>query len=318
MSLGDFLRSERERRDEVAADDASIIKQLTDRGYTVLRDDPIRARQVNAHVRADTRRWEGGRVSRFGVISCTHLGSYQQQLTALREFYDRIQDLGIDTVFHLGDLFDGDGHVYRGHQYEVRIVGADRQLEYGVSAYPERQGVRTKVIAGNHDWSFFQRGGFDIVKAFADKRPDVDYLGPIASPVLLDVDEHGRGLKLLLRHAKGGQAYARSYRMQKHIEQFAPEVKPEMYLMGNFHSFAHLPMYRNVYAWQVGCFQSQTNFEAALGLYPEIGGLIVEVHHSTLGADSRDADNPGHGSRVSVAEISYRFLPWFVPRQNDF
>ncbi|MDP2325817.1 MAG: hypothetical protein Q8N51_17575, partial [Gammaproteobacteria bacterium] len=116
------------------------------------------------------------------------------------------------------------------------------------------------------------------------------------------------GVDVYLTHGAGGVAYARSYKMQRRIEQFAPEQKPEVYLIGHFHSWAHLPMYRNVDAWTIGCFQSQTDYLKRLGLYPEIGGLIMTIYRGTEGAD-----RPGGFVRV-VSEV----VPFFLPVEGDY
>lgn len=115
------------------------------------------------------------------------------------------------------------------------------------------------------------------------------------------------GVKVYLTHGAGGVAYARSYKQQRRIEQFAPEQKPEVLLTGHYHSWSHLSMYRNVEAWTIGCFQSQTEYLKRLGLYPEIGGLILTFYKGTKGAD-----RPGGFVRV-VSEV----VPFYVPVAED-
>lgn len=283
-----------------------MAKRLAEAGYTIVKDDPSVARKVHSI----QTRFKGSKTARFAVISCTHLGSRHQQLTFLETFYDRCVERDIKQVLHCGDLVDGDGKVYRGHEYDVFKHGFQAQLKYAKENYPHRPSVTTQVISGNHDWSFYQRGGADILAQLAETRTDLIYLGPMSARATVD------GLRVQMTHGKGGGAYARSYKMQKHIEQFAPEQKPQLYFLGHYHSWAHLSMYRNVYGWQMGCFQSQTDFLKALGLYPEVGGIIVEVDFDSPGSDKpTSAHDEGRSGTVAVR---HEVIPFYVPRVDDF
>lgn len=294
-------------------DPDAMIQRLQAEGYRIVKDDPAWVKEDAASIKSSaTSRWEGGHTVRFGVVSDTQLGSRKQQLTFLREVYQRFEDKGIDTVFHAGDMCDGDGRVYPGQQFDLFVHGYMRQLEYIVGSYPRRAGIKTHVIAGNHDWSFWQHGGADILDAMSRERDDIVYLGYGGAPI--DID----GIKIYLIHLKSGLTYARSYKLQKVIEQFAPAQKPDMMFAGDRHSWAHIPMYRNVYGWQMGCFQAQTDFEKRLGLYPEIGALIVEVDYGTEGADKRELKKSGHEGRKSIVSIRHEVLPMYVPREADY
>lgn len=290
-----------------------MIENLQEEGYRIVKDDPgaFRGSPVKIATR-NKERWDGGYRLRFGVVSDTQLGSRQQQVTFLHQVYDRFHSEGIDVVLHAGDLVDGDGRVYPGQQFDLFRHGFNAQLDYAIDKYPARDGIKTYLIGGNHDWSFWQRGGADILAELAKIREDIEYLGYAGAPVNLD------GIKIYLIHLKSGLTYARSYKIQKIIEQFAPAQKPDMLFAGDRHSWAHLPMYRNVYAWQMGCFQAQTDHEKRLGLYPEIGALIVDVQYDTAGADKRDQTKLGHEGRRSMVEIGWRVLPLYVPAEADF
>jgi len=280
-----------------------MIENLQQGGYRIMRDDPASEQRRQAvSVDFSKSRWAGGDVVKMGVVSCSHLGSRNQQLTALESFYDRVVEEKIPVVLNAGDVSDGDGHVYRGQTYDIFIHGADRQRGYIIDNYPQRSGVKTYAISGNHDWSFWQRGGVDILDAVAAKRSDFVYLGAMAAKI--DVG----GVDVYLAHGSGGGAYARSYKSQKRTEQFAPEQKPEVFLLGHYHSWNHMPMYRNVVVWMLGCFQSQTDYLKRLGLYPEIGGLILTIHKGTAGAD-----RPGGFARVT-SEI----VPYYIPKTDDY
>lgn len=280
-----------------------MVEALQQAGYRIIKEDPVLARQQAVKFRSlGTQRWEGGKTLRFGAVSDTHIGSRHQQLTFLNTFYDRCVERGIDSVFHAGDLFDGNGRVYRGQEYDLFLFGYDKQLDYGVEHYPKRDGVTTYVIAGNHDWSFYKSQGADILAALAERRPDIKYLGPMGAKVEPD------GLKVQITHGRGGSTYARSYRIQRLIENFTPEQKPEVFLLGNFHNWAPVPMVRNVIGWQMGCFQSQTDHEKALGLFPEIGGLILEIDYGSKGADRPKG----------IVAFRDEIIPFYVPKESDY
>ena len=280
-----------------------MISNLSAQGYKIVKDDPAAERRRIAAIDSFRKaRWAGGDVVKVGVLSCSHLGSRHQQLTFLESFYDRCVEEQISEVLHAGDVSDGDGHVYKGHGYDIFVHGADRQVAYIEEKYPQREGVKTHMIAGNHDWSFYQRGGYDLIENLSARRKDIVYHGPMGAKVFVD------GVHFYLAHGDGGVAYARSYKPQRRIEQFAPEQKPEVLLLGHYHVWDHLPMYRNVVSWQLGCFQSQTDYLKRKGLYPEIGGLILTIYRGTKGAD-----RPGGFVRV-VGEV----VPFFVPKENDY
>lgn len=300
------------KESEIPLKPEEMIESLQEQGYRITRDDPGVQRDI-AYVKSmSVERWDGGETLRFGVVSDTQLGSRKQQLTFLNMTYDRFQANGIDTVLHCGDLVDGDGRVYPGQQYDLFVHGYSKQLEYAIEKYPARDGMKTYLIAGNHDWSFWQRGGADILAEMAKERKDILYQGYGGAALNLN------GISIYLIHLKSGLTYARSYKIQKIIEQFAPAQKPDMLFAGDKHSWAHLPMYRNVFATQMGCFQAQTDHEKRLGLYPEIGGMVVEVQYGTKGADKRDQQKPGHEGRQAVVEVAWKVLPLYVPLVDDY
>ena len=50
-----------------------------------------------------------------------------------------------------------------------------------------------------------------------------------------------------------------------------------MVILGHFHKAEIMPIYRNVYTIQGGCFQSQTPFMATKPTDAHVGGWIIEV-----------------------------------------
>jgi predicted phosphodiesterase len=277
-------------------DESDMAEELASLGYKV---EKLSADKADRHAPIDLSMFDGEHI-RFAVISCTQLGSKYQQITYLRDFYKLADDRGIKVVLHCGDLVDG-MNVYDGQEYELFIHGVKAQADYAAENYPQlSNGGITYVISGNHDYSFMKESGADILEQVSQRRSDIKYIG--AYGAYPDIGP----MKVYLHHGGGGGAYARSYRLQKNIEQFAPEAKPDLYFMGHYHIGCHLPMYRNVCAFMIPCFQSQTPFLRRLGLYPEIGGLIMDI---TI--------NDWH-RKAGLVDMKFEWVPFYVPKENDY
>jgi len=211
-----------------------------------------------------------GEILRFGVISDTHLCSKYCRMDHLSAFYDDIQAEGIDTVYHAGDVLDGD-NVYRGHRYEVDIVGSDAQVDYVVQNYPYREGVKTRFITGNHDLQFFKEQGRDVGRAIAAERPDMEYLGQLGAYVNIT-----KTLRMYLLHPDSGPAYAISYKPQRIAAGFFGGEKPAIMIIGHYHQAEYL-FERNIHIIQAGSWQGQTPYLRRKGIWPKVGGWIVEI-----------------------------------------
>lgn len=230
-------------------------------------------------------------VHRIALISDSHLGSHYQQLSYLKEFYQRASDLGVTNFYHSGDICAGDGKVYPGQINEIFSPGLDASVEYVKEVYPKLSGVNTYFITGNHDLSWFQRGGVDIGNAIQKARPDLKYLGQAGAYINLTTDT-----RLYLFHPAGGRAYALSYKVQKFIEGLTPEQRPQMLASGHLHTMLYMD-YVGVDTFMVPCFEAQNTFLKRLGLHPCIGGWILELeidgnHIMRIGMDSITFDNP--------------------------
>lgn len=231
---------------------------------------------------------------KLGVISDTHLGSTCQQLTLLREAYKICKAEGIKTVLHAGDVTEGNGKLFRGQIYEMFLHGADATVDYVTKVYPRIPGITTHLIGGSHDYSFFKEEGTDILKKISEERKDIKYLGMFGAWVKFG------NIVIYLMHGSGGVAYARSYKMQKIIEQMTPGKKPHILFLGHYHTQNHLPNYRNVVGFQLPCFQTQTHYLRAKGLSPEIGFLVVTIYPNVKGifhytVDFKPFHNPVDG-----------------------
>ena len=217
---------------------------------------------------------------RIGGVSDTHLGSKYQQLTALHDAYKIFDERDVDCIFHAGDLVDGMG-MYRGQIQETFLHDAREQREYAETVYPKprKEGVKTYLIGGQHDRSFYGREGYDILEHIAEHRQDIVYRG------FYSHEFQFKGLPVKLEHPGGGVAYARSYSPQKIVENMMgyintipSAVKPALMVTGHWHTPLHLPVYMGVDTVCLPCFQAQTPYmQQKKNMMPTIGCVVMEV-----------------------------------------
>lgn len=245
----------------------------------------------------------------FGVISDTHLGSTGEQLDSLEQMYDRFQEEDIDVVFHAGDISDGtvknNGRgVYRGHSNHLKpeAIGWDRLMDYVEENYPERDGVDTLFISGNHDHQLFKNTGIRFGEEVASRRDDLHWLGDSYANVDLgDVD-------MDLVHPSGGAPYTLGYRAQTWLRDKPDEEKADITVFGHLHQFlnAETEGSQVLYA---GAWQGSTPFLERKGIKPKAGGWIVDMEVEDEDIRSWKTDRvmfplENDGSDVSAAEIN--------------
>lgn len=240
--------------------------------------------------------WDGAQTIKFGLMGDTQFGSKYAQITHLHNFYDRLVKEGITTVYHTGDITDG-LKMRTGHEYELYAISADEQRDDVVKNYPQREGITTYFITGNHDASIYKQVGYDIGRAISEKRSDLIYLGRDCAIVNLTPK-----CTLELRHPWDGTAYALSYKPQKMIEAMESDSKPNILAIGHYHKAEYL-FYRNVHCFQTGCFQGQTPFTRGKGISVHLGGWIVTVRVLEDG---------------TITGISGEFVPYYASCKDDY
>lgn len=267
-----------DRLEEFAAkaadlDDHDLILALEERGFIVTKDaQSHRVQQLSDKPE--------GRV-RFAVCSDTHLGHKHQQITHLRSFYETAREWGAEFMLHGGDLVDGQ-NMHRDQQFELFRHGVDAQAKYAINALPVLTSKRGKPlptygIGGNHDGSGWNDVGANVLGQLHDGREDYTFLGAPTATFYVGP------LRIMLMHPDGGPSYARSYKLQKIVEGFEADAKPHMLLAGHWHVAAHVPGVRNVEAFAVPSFQSQTAYLKRKGLQPVVGGLLFEAEYDDSG-----------------------------------
>lgn len=250
----------------------------------------------NLEPEVHTNDWDGTQTIKIAIMGDTQLGSKYAQITYLKKFYDICKKEGIKDIYHTGDITDG-LKMRPGHEYELYEVSADDMIEDVVKNYPKYDGMKTHFITGNHDASLYKHVGYDIGKAIAMKRPDMDYLGRDCAVVKLTDN-----CTLELRHPWDGTAYALSYKPQKMVESMESDSKPNILAIGHYHKAEYL-FYRNVHVLQTGCFQSQTPFTRGKGISVNLGGWIVTI----------EVEKDG-----TVKSIAPKFIPFYKSIKDDY
>lgn len=214
----------------------------------------------------------------IGVVSDTHLCSDAERLDIVRYAYDEFARRGVTTVFHVGDLMDGE-NVYRGHNQFVKVHGAQAQAKYFIEKYPKREGITTYAISGNHDCESFLKTGVDqaslVVNGFwhegrqVEGRKDIVYLGQYAHRIILPQE-----VTVELLHPRGNNSYALSYKQQKRSEAMDRNLRPDVQLSGHFHMYSHVWLQGT---HMVACFglQDETEFFKRLGLPRGMGFMVL-------------------------------------------
>lgn len=276
----------------------AMIDDAVDHGWGIMQDDDLYV--VNKDPGSPSKPvvipWHGDKLIRIGKLSDPHLNSKAQQLTHLNAMYDIFAREGIKDVYCDGDLVDGDD-VYPGHKFEVFNIGATAQAEYAIKNYPARHGITTRFITGNHDLKYFQKFGFDIGKAIAEKRNDMEYLGQYYARVNLTPN-----CIMQMEHPLGKPAYAVSYKTQRKIDNMRGGDKPNILTEGHYHYSGYL-FRRNVHAVCCPSFQGPTTFSRRLGLESDNGGWIFEIKVNESGY---------------ITEFSPRFFPFYKLVEGDY
>lgn len=215
----------------------------------------------------------------LGLISDTHLCSNAERLDLCEAAYTRFAKEGVTVVLHTGDLMDGQG-IYPGHDQYVKLIGAQNQARYAIQHYPQRKGIRTFFIGGNHDLKSFEKQGVDqcslVVNGFIHEgreiqgRKDLVYLGQYSRTLVLPNE-----VTVQMLHPRGANSYAISYPQQKRSREMRSETRPHLQLSGHLHQFCWIVQdYTNFLA--LPGLQDETEFFVRLGFPRQMGFCIAE------------------------------------------
>jgi hypothetical protein len=243
-------------------------------------------------------RFKGDDSITVALISDTHLGSSAEHLHELHEFYDRCVDFGITDVFHCGDISDG-WKVHPGHLNEIKpeAAGWDRLKKYVVDNYPQRDGITTHFIEGNHDNKFYNRNNIHFGELIGNRRSDLHYLGNSQATIHLN-RAHETTLELI--HPSGGKPYTTGYRLQTLYRERNMVDRPTIAGVGHLHGsmYAETEGVKGLYA---GAWKGTTTYGKRKGHQAKIGGWILEIELTNgavsqfvprwIGYEEKDKDN---------------------------
>lgn len=213
-------------------------------------------------------RW-GTRHVKIGLGGDTHYGSHYIIQENLDDYAKRCKKEGIDAMYLTGDITEGYSR-RKGHAFECNLHGADAQVKGVVDNMPDF-GAPIYFITGDHDGWHKDNGGIDVGKQIDMQRPDMHYLGAFNATIDL-----AKNTSMMLVHPAKGTAYAISYQIQKLIESLSGGQKPNILGVGHYHKIEYLK-YRNVHAFQTGCFQDQTPWMKRMNLSAHLGAWILDI-----------------------------------------
>ena len=258
---------------EIESEGIYKIKDAWDDGEPIftLEKSLIPERQVYQHAIGETSKFT------FMVISDSHLGSKNEQLTFLHYLYDEAERRGITNIYHCGDISEGFKKSRDDHMYSLHSIGFDDQADYIIRNYPEREGITTFFITGNHDHFHIQNGGANIGKRISASRKDMQYLGINTAVIQLTPN-----CKMELFHPQDGSSYALSYSGQKYLDSLSGGDKPHMIFVGHHHKYISM-WYRNVWYFEVPSTHLQSDWEKGKRIRNDSGALIITVEVDSTG-----------------------------------
>ena len=193
---------------------------------------------------------------KFLMISDTHLASKYDRIDILRYLYQEAEDKGVNYILHSGDLTEGlSGRPQQ--QFELKELSYTGQRDYVIDKYPQSN-IPTYMISGNHDLWWVKQCGADIVNDICKQRDDLIYLGSDCEDLKI-----GK-LKIRLYHGKGGQAYAKSYKLQKYLDTIPLEERPHILQTGHIHQAFYMKQDKT-HCFQTSCLQDLTPYERSQG-----------------------------------------------------
>lgn len=219
-----------------------------------------------------------GERQKVGVISDTHFGSKYCMREQVKDFVNYAYEQGVREILHNGDCLDGS---YRHGWLELTHSGLEDQTADMCDVLPALPGLTYHAITGNHDETFWNESGANVGAAIThyfreSGRNDIKFYGDRSAFLKI------RGAVIEQWHPRGGGSYAKSYRLQKHIEGYMA-IKPQVLLVGHFHQFCHI-FERGVHGLLCPTFQgSGSKFSKSLGGAQAQGGLILSWDLTELG-----------------------------------
>ncbi len=132
--------------------------------------------------------------SSYLLIGDNHMGSVSECSKYLDQVLELALSCGVRSVLHGGDI--GDGLIDPKPIY----TDFESQVTHIVDDYPKIEGMRHKIVLGNHDKKY-RNNGFNLATILKNEREDIDILGYGIGYLRLQSHlvslEHGKGLEYL-------------------------------------------------------------------------------------------------------------------------
>lgn len=222
---------------------------------------------INEKTNIDEIIWEKWYL-KFWLLSDTHYWNKMCANDEIGEFMDKAKDEWVECFMHAWDFVDWD-NVYTGHVYELDKLWFDEQLKNVIENYPDTW-LPTYAISGNHDESFLKKSWGDILKAISLVRKDIINLWFYDARIKLNwVDVN-------LHHGGWSMSYAKSYKIQKLLENIDPNNQPNVFAAGHRHAAVYL-FYRKIHSFLPGAFLKENLLAKRFNLDNTIWGWVVEI-----------------------------------------
>lgn len=213
----------------------------------------------------------------FGVVSDTHYGSIWCQPSMVNTFCYEAYNRGIDTIFHVGDITDGDySRIRPNHIHEVFLFGATGQANYVIDNLPKYKGMHWYAIAGSHDQTHQFNYGIVLGEEVEKKRDDFTYLGQDRAVYYFD------NCPIEIFHPGGGTSRILSTKPQNGIDQMSSSDKTALTLRGHYHKEYYM-MYRNMHTLLCPCNVDQSSFMMKNEIPNLMGDYFVTIYYDDEG-----------------------------------
>lgn len=222
---------------------------------------------INEKTNIDEIIWEKWYL-KFWLLSDTHYWNKMCAQDDIGEFMDKAKDDWVECFMHAWDFVDWD-NVYSGHVYELDKLWFDEQLNNVIDKYPNTW-LPTYAISWNHDESFLKKSWWDILKAISLVRKDIINLWFYDARIKLN------WIDVNLHHWWGSMSYAKSYKIQKLLENIDPKNQPNVFAAGHWHTAIYL-FYRKIHSFLPGAFLKENLLAKRFNLDNTIWGWIIEI-----------------------------------------
>jgi len=205
----------------------------------------------------------------IGIISDTHLGNKLCAIEELRRFYEIAENEWVKTILHWWDLTDWID-VYKWQVFELKEHSLEEQIEVIKKHYPKLKNWKTYYILWNHDESWLKKVGINIANLISNLRKDLEYLWFYNWRIILN------WFIIDLQHWWWSQAYAKSYKLQKYLENYNKWDDPDIFILWHYHDSLYL-MYRWIHSFLPGAFLRENLLAKRYKLWNTIWWWIVNL-----------------------------------------